>query len=82
MNVDPSAIGGQAIAGRPTLNEIAGWPAVVSVKQAAQALGISKSTAYALIQSGDFPVKVVRLGGRYGVLTASIVKLLSDSDDR
>lgn len=79
MNGDEPASGAGETSNRPTLKDIASWPAVVPVKQAASAFGISRSTAYELIQSGDFPAKVVRLGGRYTVLTASILNVLSDS---
>lgn len=67
-------------AGRPpTLDEIRRtWPAAVGVPEAAAAFGLSRSYAYELIARGEFPARVLRLGGRYRVVTSSIVKTLSD----
>lgn len=45
-------------------------PATVSVRQAATLLGISFSSAYAAIRAGNFPTKIVQIGGRYVVPTA------------
>lgn len=39
---------------------------------AAKAFGISKSTAYASARAGTFPVRVIRVGGRYVVPTAEL----------
>lgn len=47
-----------------------------SLAQAIKALGISKSHGYALAQSGQFPVKVLRLGTTYRVVTADLLRLL------
>lgn len=60
----------------PTLDEIRGWPATVSVPQAATALGVSKSYLHELIKRGESPVKVLPLDGRHRVITASLVQLL------
>lgn len=60
----------------PTLDEIRSWPATVSVPKAATALGVSKSHLHALIKSREAPVKLVPLGGRHRVITASLVRLL------
>lgn len=46
------------------------------LRTAARALGVSKSTAYALAQKGEFPVRVVRIGSRYVVPTADLRALL------
>jgi predicted DNA-binding transcriptional regulator AlpA len=63
---------------RPTLPEVEGWPASVDVPTAATAFGISRSHAYELVARGEFPAKVIRVGTRYRVITASIVNALSD----
>lgn len=39
-------------------------PAVVTLTEAAQILGIGRRTAYRLEQTGDFPVPVLTIGGR------------------
>lgn len=46
------------------------WP------DAAQAVGVSKSHAYALAKRGEFPVRVLRLGQTYRVVTVELLKLL------
>ncbi|MFI5793821.1 helix-turn-helix transcriptional regulator [Streptomyces sp. NPDC051677] len=60
----------------PTLEDVRGWPATVDVSQAATALGCSKSHLYELIRRGECPVRVLPLGGRQRVVTASLVRLL------
>jgi predicted DNA-binding transcriptional regulator AlpA len=62
----------------PTLHEIREWPASVDVTAAAAAFGISRSHAYELVTRGEFPAKVIRVGSRYRVITASIIRALSD----
>lgn len=64
----------------PALDEIRAWPAAISVPQAASALGISKSHAYELVKADGFPVRVIRAGHRYVVVTADLVRLLSAGD--
>jgi excisionase family DNA binding protein len=60
----------------PTLDEVRGWPATVSVPQAASALGVSKSYLHDLIKRGESPVKVLPFNGRHRVITAALVRLL------
>ncbi len=61
----------------PTLDEVRSWPATVSPEKAAAALGISRSYAYELVRRDEFPVKVLKVGSKRRVVTASIVALLS-----
>jgi hypothetical protein len=61
----------------PTLTEIGTWPATVGVKVAGSAFGFSRSYAYELAHNGEFPVKVIKIRGRYKVVTASIIDVLS-----
>lgn len=63
----------------PTLSAIQQWPASVDVPAAAAAFGILRSYAYELITRDEFPAKVIRVGNRYRVITASIIRALSDS---
>lgn len=44
--------------------------------EAAALLGIGKSTAYAAVRKGSFPVRVIQIGGRYVVPTAPLLELL------
>lgn len=57
----------------PTVADIRGWPATVSVAQACTVFGVSESHGYDLIREGDFPVAVIRLGSRVRVVTTSIL---------
>lgn len=61
---------------QPSLEEVRGWPASVNVRDAARALGVSASHAYAAIKSEEFPARVIRVGDRLKVATASIVEVL------
>lgn len=63
-------------AARPTLDEIRGWPATVGPPAAARALGISRSYAYELIRRGELPAKVIMVGRKARVSTASILAVL------
>lgn len=61
----------------PRLADIQDWPATVSMLDACRALAISKSHGYALAARDAFPARVLRVGGSYRVVTASLVELLS-----
>jgi predicted DNA-binding transcriptional regulator AlpA len=50
----------------------------VDVPTAAAAFGISRSHAYELIIRDEFPAKVIRVGNRYRVITASVIRAPSD----
>lgn len=65
----------------PTLDEIRRWPATVDIPKANTALGLSRAHGYALAQRGEYPARVLKVGGRYRVVTASIVRLLSESSE-
>jgi excisionase family DNA binding protein len=60
----------------PTLREIRDWPATCDPDQAALALGVSRSTVYETLRRGDFPGRAIRVGGRWRVITASLIELL------
>ncbi|WP_329334675.1 helix-turn-helix domain-containing protein [Streptomyces sp. NBC_01352] len=59
-----------------TLGEVRTWPPLVSLAQAARALGIGTTTAYDLRRRGQFPVPVLRVGFRYRVRTADLIRYL------
>ena len=67
----------EEIDGAPTLDEIRAWPATVSVPRGALAFGLSRSHAYDAISRDEFPARVIKVGGRLRVVTASILSVLS-----
>ncbi|MFC5996258.1 DNA-binding protein [Pseudonocardia hispaniensis] len=60
----------------PTLDEIKKWPATVDIPQACRPFGISRSHGYELAGRDAFPARVLKVGGRYRVITASIIAAL------
>jgi hypothetical protein len=59
-----------------TLAQIKRWPPTVRVEDGARALGCSRSTAYAAIAAGEFPVATIRINRRLRVLTADLLRVL------
>lgn len=51
-------------------------PAVVDLDTANRALMLGRSTGYALAKRGTYPVRVLRLGNAYRVVTAELLRLL------
>ncbi len=64
----------------PTLDEIRAWPATVDIPTAARAYGLSRAYAYELASRAAFPARVLKVGGRYRVVTASILADLGPAD--
>lgn len=64
----------------PTLAEIRTWPAVVGIEQAATALGLSRSWGYQLVAEGAWPTRVIKIGHRTRVVTASLLSLLETGE--
>lgn len=65
----------------PTLDDVRRWPATVGLPKACQALGVSKAHGYSLAARDAFPARVLKVGGSYRVITASLVRLLEGSGD-
>jgi hypothetical protein len=65
-----------------TLDEIAALPTVLDLLTAAHALGIGRTTAYALARRGEFPCPLIRVGGTYRVPTLGLLHLLRVSGSR
>lgn len=59
-----------------TSDELLALPAVIDLDTANRALMIGRSTGYGLAKRGAYPVKVLRLGNAYRVVTADLLKLL------
>ncbi|MCU1644954.1 MAG: hypothetical protein JWN03_5229 [Nocardia sp.] len=53
-------------------------PLLLSVPKASALLGISRSAAYRLAESGDLPTK--RMGGRVYIVTARLQAMLEQDD--
>ncbi|GGZ01639.1 helix-turn-helix domain-containing protein [Streptomyces rochei] len=51
-------------------------PLSVDLRTAARAFGICPATAYKLIRLGAFPCPVLRVGGRYRIPTAYLLRTL------
>jgi hypothetical protein len=62
------------------LDQIQSWPAAVDVPDAADALGISRAQAYVSVKRGDFPARVIKVGRRFKVVTADLVRLLGGAE--
>ncbi|GAA1837532.1 helix-turn-helix domain-containing protein [Actinomadura chokoriensis] len=56
--------------------DLAELPAVVDIVTAGRALGLSRTYAYQLAKSNQFPCKVLRIGTCYRVPTAALRALL------
>ncbi|MBV9022308.1 MAG: hypothetical protein JO362_00535 [Streptomycetaceae bacterium] len=59
-----------------TSDELLALPAVIDLDTANRALAIGRSTGYSLAKQGEYPVKVLRLGNAYRVVTADLLRLL------
>lgn len=64
----------------PTLDDIRAWPATVNIPTACSAYGLSKSYGYELAGRNEFPARTIKVGGRYRVVTASILADLGPAD--
>lgn len=67
----------EVIDAAPTLDEIRAWPATVDIPTAARVYDLSRATAFRLARCGEFPARVLKVGSRYRVVTASIVATLA-----
>ncbi|NJP91599.1 helix-turn-helix domain-containing protein [Nonomuraea sp. FMUSA5-5] len=59
-----------------TLAEVTALPAVIPLLTAARALGLSRNTAYRLVNRGEFPCRVIKTGDTYRVPTLELLVLL------
>lgn len=56
------------------------WDGTGSVADASKALGFSRAKGYALVSRGEFPCRVLRLGGTNRVVTASLLRVLDSGE--
>jgi hypothetical protein len=66
----------------PLSQDLLAWPPVVDLDTARRPLLIGRSKAYQLAASGDFPVKVLKIGTRYRVITSDVWALLGLTPDK
>jgi hypothetical protein len=59
-----------------TIDAVRGLGATIDVATAGAILGIGRSKSYELAKSGDFPVRLLRIGRRYLVPTPAILDIL------
>ncbi len=59
-----------------SISEVLALPAVVDLVTAARALGLGRTTAYALARDGAFPCRVLRVGAVYRVPTPELLAVL------
>jgi len=58
-------------------------PEVISLIEAGRLLGMGRTKAYRLAQAGQFPCRVLRIGGRYAVPVRGLRALLDhDGESR
>lgn len=62
-------------------DELMALPAVVRVEDAGRALGFGRQHSYNLVRQGLFPVPVLKLGNRYKIPTAPLLKYLGVEPD-
>lgn len=56
--------------------ELLELPASVDLTTAGRAFGLGRTRTYELVKSGEFPVRVVKLGNKYRVPTAELLTAL------
>lgn len=64
-----------------TVADLLTWPPTIDVEKAGRAIGIGRTTAYALARIGEFPCKVIRAGKAYRVVTADLLRVLHVTPD-
>lgn len=66
----------------PTLAEVREWPATCDVVSAGTALGLGRNGTYEAIRAGAFPVRVIKIGRRFRVVTAELLSLLEGEQNK
>lgn len=65
----------------PSIAQLQNGPPSVDLLTAAAVLRIGRTKAYELARRGEFPVKVIRIGGSWRVPVAGLLELLDISPD-
>lgn len=72
MVISSSPRGVQGLTG----DELRALPVVIDLDTSNKALMIGRSTGYSLAKQGEYPVKVLRVGNAYRVVTADLLRVL------
>lgn len=59
-----------------TRDELLALPLTVDLVTAGRAIGVGRSKSYQMVAEDTFPLKVLRLGHRYRIVTADLLSLL------
>lgn len=65
----------------PSIAQLRAGPPSVDLMTAAAVIGIGRTRAYALARTGEFPVRLLRIGSTYRVPVAELLTLLGITDD-
>jgi excisionase family DNA binding protein len=65
----------------PPIAQLRNGPPSVDLQTAAAVLGLGRTKAYEMARHGEFPVRVLRIGGSYRVPTAALLELLGISEN-
>lgn len=63
-----------------TIDEVLELPVSVDLETAGQCFGIGRTKAHELARNGEFPCKVLRLGVKYRVTRAELLRVLGIED--
>jgi excisionase family DNA binding protein len=63
-----------------TRDDLLALPPTIGVATAARALGCSRGFVYGLLRRGEFPCRILRLGNKYLVPTAELLRVLGMSE--
>jgi hypothetical protein len=58
------------------MTELRDAPPTIPLSLANRALGVSRAHGYALARRGEYPVRLLRLGSSYRVVTSELLALL------
>lgn len=64
-----------------TRTELLSLPVSVDLVIAGRACGMGRTLAYDMAKRGQFPVRVLKLGNRYRVARADLLRYLGEADD-
>lgn len=63
-----------------TVEEVLRLPIMITLKQAADAIGMGRTQAYALAKDDHFPIQTERYGNRYRLRRADLLAYLGIGD--